>query len=1032
MVHPIRKESEQSNENQEVQGFDDVKKSFKVPKIIKLLGGTALGLVILAGVGGAVATQVIDQQKYKSLIVSKVEEASGYTIDWDGNIALGFMPLPHATVNNLSVKLGDAQILSIEKADVQVKLSSLLSQKIDVRSVTLNKPVVTLTTSKNGDALYLAKTEKADENTVNETVSEGSKSPMEVMVNRVDITDGTFIIDNQQSGSKQQFDKLNISLHADGLSGPFDVTGNTEWSGQKVEVKATTGEINMTEGRYPVQAEIALPNVGAVLTFSGVVDGNNKGAEGDITLDADNISSAVKSFTGSAPNLPKGLDGKGNLAGKLVYATNRMAMDDMTVTAGDVGFRGALSAEGLADGATPQLSFDLKPTSQAKNNADQLIRILSDLNITAKGTMDGNTIKISSAHIKTLGNDVSISGTATTGATPTVNLVINADKINLDNLNGGASATSSSSGAGTSAPSAKNMGFAVPFAGRVRADVNALTTGGQTYSNIKADVVSSGKSLTISNASLNSPQDASIAVSGKIGNTTDLSGLDLKVNAKTSDAEKLMAAYKVTPPNLPKKIGAASVDGTFSGDLQKLNFAATVSALKFNASGQGSVATPLETPQISSLAFKVKHPSFAEAIRTFQPGFDTSSSMYAGALDIAGNASWAGNTYTVKELSGDLGKISLTGNISATTQPKMNITGNLDFGNIIMPSATKSGGGAVGNSASSSSADRWSRETIDTAWMRSMDADLKIRAKSFQQDKWVFNNVNLAFRLKDGTLNLDDVSAGMFGGKAAINGVLKSGAGAKDPLSVSGNLTSSNVDAAGLMSAATGKVSHTISGNLSNVDVSVNAMGASPYALVQTLGGKGAIAGKNIIVQGIDAAQLADAARGSYKPLERAGSLFKSFQNGQTEFTDFNTDFAIQSGVVNFSKILFDGPKATLSSTGNVNLPAWTVDLKNSMVVKNTDIPPFDFAIRGPLDKPINSGGDVVNNYLRSKFEKKATDFIEKKLGGKLDKFLGGGASGTTDTPTGDDTDAAPTTQPSIEQEAAKEAVKALQGLFGR
>lgn len=220
---------------------------------------------------------------------------------------------------------------------------------------------------------------------------------------------------------------------------------------------------------------------------------------------------------------------------------------------------------------------------------------------------------------------------------------------------------------------------------------------------------------------------------------------------------------------------------------------------------------------------------------------------------------------------------------------------------------------------------------------------------------------------------------------------------------------------------------------------------ASPAALVQTLGGKGAMSGKNIIVQGIDAAQLADAVKGSYKPMDRARKPVQIFSRMDPPNLPISMRISeSRNGVVTFSKIALDGPKAALNSTGNVNLPAWTVDLKNTMTVKNTDIPAFDFTIRGPLDNPINSGDDIINTYLQKKLEAKATKLIEDKLNGnwvtsstsfwglvRLQlrhrllihlQLLRSTLDSTAEQPAADPNNKA----------AAKEAVKALQGLLGR
>lgn len=1043
--------------------FDEKPRS--MPRSVKLLIGTAVGLVLLAGGAGLVATQVIDQQKYKELAVSKVKEATGYSIDWKGNISLGLMPLPHASVSELTVKNGDAQILSVAKADVQVALSPLLSKKIEIKSVTIDEPVVTLTTAKDGRQLWVANKSAA---TTAETASSDEaeqSAPMDITVNRIDIVNGSFIADNQQSKSKQELEKLNLSLRAGSLTGPFDISGSTDWAGKKIEVTATSGEVNPNEGRYPIQAGISLPDIGTKLDFTGTVDTNNKAADGDIKLEAGDLASVINGLSGSKPDLPKGLDGQARLAGKIVYSSNRVALDEMSMALGSVGFTGAVSVDGLNDGQQPQLSFNLTPKSKAAADAAPLVQILSELTMKAKGTMENDKIQIAQAEIKTKGTDIAFTGYATTGASPNVNLNVTASEINLDSLSQkmAAKGDGKESG-GTASSSAKSdIGFTLPFTGQVRTDIAKLTTGGKTYSNVKADITSNNGALSIATASLALPEGASVEVKGKIGSTQEMSGLDLNLAANTNDVEKLAAAYGADLPDAAKNLGAVGVNGHFTGDLKNLGFSSTVSAKQFNVSGAGTVGDPLGTPVINSLKFAVKHPNFNDALKTLQPGF-SGSSGFSGALDLSGELEWGDSQYTLSNLGGKLGQTTVAGNMFIKTGDKMALSGALDIGNIVLPSATSgnAGGGTATAAAPSSGGARWSRDAIDTAWMRSFDADLKIKAKSITQNMWKLSDANFAFVLKDGTLTIDDVSAGLFGGKAAVSGVVKSGAAAGDPLTINAKMNASNVDAQGLMSAATGKISHTLTGTISDMNVTINATGASPSALVQTLAGSGAMNGKNIIVQGVDAAQLAAAAKGSYKPLERAGSLFQSFQGGSTEFTDFNSEFAIQNGIVNFSKIYFDGPKATLNSTGNVNLPLWTVDLKNTMTVKDTDIPPFDFTVRGPLDNPMNSGGDVINNYLQNKLEKKATKLIEDKLkgklGDKLNQFLGTGTgSGASATPT-DSTTATPSTadapvapaatdatvaptevtpQPAQQQvdpnkAAAQQAVKALQGLLGQ
>lgn len=1022
----------------------------RVPKLVKWLAGTAVGLVILAAAGGYVATQLIDQQKYKALVVSKVEDATGYTVDWDGNINLGMMPLPHATVNKLTVKANDRLILSVAKADVQVALAPLLSKKVEIKNITIDEPVVTLTTTQDRTQTWITKPKTtSSENAISNTndTSSSSATP-DIVVNSIEINGGSLVVDNQQSKSRQELKNLNLRVLADSLKGPFDISGNTEWSGQSIELKATSGEVNISEGSYPIQTKVTIPQSGIGLSFSGVVDTQTMGAKGDITLDVDDIAKAAKGMTGSAPSLPEGIDGKAALAGKLVYSSSRVAIDDMALSMGALAYTGQISADGLDGNEPPQISFQLQPTAKASQSAPQLVQLLSDLTIAAKGSLENDKVQIVTANIKSKGNDISINGFSTLGANPNVDMTVTAPEINLDYLNG-----QSESGAvvdkKANTPATKEAkGFSVPFSGRVRANIDKLVTGGKTYSNIKADIMSQSGALTISNADIALPQNTTVNVNGRIGNTSDLSGLNLKLSAKTQDTEKLMDSLGVKPLSLPQKIGAASMNGQFTGDLKNLGFTATVSALQFNVKGEGMVGDPLGAPAINSVKFNIQHLNFNEALKIIQPGFAGSSGFY-GAMDLSGQLAWGDNKVDVLGLTGKLGQTTVAGNISAITSPKTKLSADLNFGNIVFPSANNNGGTVNATSRASapksSGGERWSRETIDTPWMQSFDANLTVKAKSITQNLWKLSDANLAFKLNDGVLTLDDVSAGLFGGRASINGTIKSGAGVKDPLTISTQLKANNVDAQGLMSAAMGKVSHVLSGTLSNVDVTVRATGSSPATLIQTLGGEGSVNGKNIVVTGVDVVALSNAAGGSFKPLERVGALSKSMGgDNQTQFDTFDSQFSIDSGVLNLKKCVFDSADASMGTTGTVNLPQWSLNLNNKLVLKSNEAEPITFSISGSLDNPAQSG---LQNYLMNR----ATKLLLKdntKLGKTLGKLLGGGiGGGAVSEPAPATVEPAPTTPTDSvaptpdalapqkvdpKEEAAKEAVKALQGLFGK
>ena len=110
-------------------------------------------------------------------------------------------------------------------------------------------------------------------------------------------------------------------------------------------------------------------------------------------------------------------------------------------------------------------------------------------------------------------------------------------------------------------------GTTLPFDGNLTADIGTLVTGGKTYSPLKADIISKGNALTINSLTVGMVADTTLTAKGRVGNLAALSDFDLNGSVKTSDAEALMKAFAITPPQIDRKIGAASLNGTAKGSL---------------------------------------------------------------------------------------------------------------------------------------------------------------------------------------------------------------------------------------------------------------------------------------------------------------------------------------------------------------------------------------------------------------------------------------------------------------------------------
>lgn len=1003
-------------------------------------------VVVLVGGGTLAAPYLLDQAKYKALIQDKVAEATGYSVDWKGNIGISLLPLPGVNLHELTVLNGKTQILKLKEAEVRVALMPLLSGNVKVESVSLNEPQVTLIVDKQGRSTWMTeKLSKGDDGAVDtensQGTSEGGSKPAEISLDALKINKGYLKFTNQQTGSVQEIIDLSSTIRAESVRGPFAAKGDMLYGKNKIEFDAKAGKIDGNQKSYPVSFKVEIPDTKVKAEYAGVIAATEPvHVDGEITLLADDLAKTIEAVSGTKPELPDGIGGTTEVKGKIVYDGTKAGLTNLRLAVGELAYTGSVSVNDLAAEA-PVLSVNLEPQSNNKDAASSpLVAALKDLAIKGLGTYKNGEASIKDGQITFRGQKISVDGSYTPAqgeGRPNIDVAVRADTLNVDELTGTSPAVKvdkavlAKDGKGKSVPAAdaKDLkGQSLPFNGHVKANIAKLIFGGQAYTPLNADIVSKGNALTINSLTVGGVEGANISAKGRIADLSALTGIDLNASVQVADADTLMQKFKIEKPAaLPAKIGAASLNGSFKGSLDNLSFDGTVSALKFAVTAKGTVANPTKEPAVDKVSLRIQHPQFVDAIRTFQPGFGGAPS-FRGPLDLSANIDLDGSKYKVSGIKGNLGATTVAGNLDlATGGSRPSAAGALTFGDLVFDatksgSAGSSGSGAAGSaSAPASSGGRWSSAPIDTAWMKSFDADLTIKANSITQDYWKLNNANLSFAMADGVLTVRDLSAGMFGGSVLMNGEVKSGS----PVALKFAMNAKNVDARQLQSALTSKPSDTLNGTIANVAIDVASSGGSVAALVNALSGKGEMAGRNIIIKGIDVAQLAETAKGSFKPLERAGSLFTTFQNGQTQFDTFDATFPIQNGIANFTQLIFDGPRAKIEGRGNVNLPRWTVDLTNTVTVKGTDIPPFDVTIKGPLDNPLQAGGNIIEDYLRAKAQKK----IEKLLVNEIEKRFGGGKAAETAAP---DAAADGTVAPAPKASKEEKAIKALQGLFGQ
>lgn len=495
-----------------------------------------------------------------------------------------------------------------------------------------------------------------------------------------------------------------------------------------------------------------------------------------------------------------------------------------------------------------------------------------------------------------------------------------------------------------------------------------------------------GNKLSIDTAGLEATGGNSLTLVGSVGDVTALKDVDLTVKGKTPDTLKTLQGFKVDTKNMPSSIGPSEVLAEFKGQPDNLSFVANAKALKGTLEASGVLDDLMTAPKVSNLTARVKHPNYVELARLFSPDFKSSVGMDKN-FDVYASMARQGTVYTLKDFQATLGPSTITGNVSydaGGARPKLAATlsaGDLALSDIM--GVEKKSKGTVQAVTPTAENVRWSRNALNVDWMRKYDAEVKVTAKSLSWVTWRLDNAVLETKLDNGTLNVSRLNGGLYGGTINANATMVAPAGDRAPLSVTASAKLADVSLESFVSAFSGSQLVKARGSV-NLDTNVQTAGISPAALIFGLKGKGTSTGKDLVFEGFDLARVSRTLiQPSSSLKENVVSLLdSSMAGGQTAFSTLDGSFTITEGVINFDKLLLTGDAANVNTTGNVNLPLWTVDLENSInLTEPADAPALKTSFRGSLDNPGKTfGRSALDSYIGNQVQKAIGDAVMDKL----------------------------------------------------
>jgi uncharacterized protein involved in outer membrane biogenesis len=443
-------------------------------------------------------------------------------------------------------------------------------------------------------------------------------------------------------------------------------------------------------------------------------------------------------------------------------------------------------------------------------------------------------------------------------------------------------------------------------------------------------------------------------IAGNIANYDTDPRVDLALTVNHPELAQLMRAAGVdTAPN--KRYGAFALNGKVVGGLARLDLDTKMQALGGDVALTGTAVQFAPAPR-GEFSLRANHPSFAQLMRSLNDQFRPSNDRM-GAVSVALNLKGDDKAIELKPLDVKLGPATLAGEANlALTGPRPKLVASLNAGEInadwFLPAAAAASParpaapGAAAAAAPSQGGAPWSREPLDTTELAALDADVKLNAKTVIYRGIRVDDLKLAATLADRVLDVAELNGRMLDG--AFDAKAKLAAQGVPTLQTSVNVTRANVAKALLETSDIDIASGTL-------DFTLQAAGAgrSQYDLVSALNGNAKLDVRNGEIKGFDLSAVSERLKHINRPTDLIGLLQSGMTGGSTKFTSLDGTFQINRGVLQTNDLKLVAQAGEGNGKGNVNLPAWTMDMDTEFrLTEHRNAPPFGMRLRGSLDNP--------------------------------------------------------------------------------
>jgi AsmA protein len=239
----------------------------------------------------------------------------------------------------------------------------------------------------------------------------------------------------------------------------------------------------------------------------------------------------------------------------------------------------------------------------------------------------------------------------------------------------------------------------------------------------------------------------------------------------------------------------------------------------------------------------------------------------------------------------------------------------------------------------------WSRQAFDLRSLSATDLDMRLSAAKVTIGSSKLGRTAVGANLRNGALALSVGEAQIY------RGIVKGSLGltrTDDNADIKAQFRFTDIDLEAAVSEMFG--ARKLSGR-GDLGVSLEASGANPFNLAQSLTGTATLTGHDGAISGFNVEQLLR--RLERRPLSGAGN----YRSGTTPFNTLKVALSIDHGVATADEVQIEGPGTRVAITGTASIPSREYDLKGvASLVQVADAAQgfqLPFVVQGPWDDPL-------------------------------------------------------------------------------